>query len=200
MLEEFQQKPPSFKALETPPQLQKEHFPLLKNSNENLLQDLKEKVQFARMHPTSWKLLEKEVSIGGFLSPQEEECLAQATIRVQTIVEYRMVLELLLDSPGEEEAVAEILAHENAHSNVAESLGANVHHYLLTIIREGPEMYLSPSVDFSVPEEWPEAKRREVYLAVMKAPEEYGETLSPDDRKQIENIDIVKIASRSKFD
>jgi hypothetical protein len=169
-------------------------------NNENLLQDIKEKVQYARTHPASLKLIEKEASIDGFLSQSDKEFLAQATIRVQTIVEYRIVLELLLDAPGEAEEVAKTLAHENAHANVAESLGARVHHYLLTIIRDGQEMYLSPSVDFSVPEEWSEAKRKEVYLAIIKAPEEYGETLSPDDKKQIENIDIVQIASHSKFD
>ncbi|MEM8527626.1 MAG: hypothetical protein AAGG68_23495 [Bacteroidota bacterium] len=115
--------------------------------------------------------------------------LNRGRIHVDTLAEYRFVLFL---TGMKAKDIDELLAHENAHVNVAESFNAIVHGYVLDISMkwEGNRkaFVLQPAADVDLPYDWSEENRRRVSELMAYAPKLYGECLSEGDIKILEQL------------
>lgn len=113
-----------------------------------------------------------------------QDAIMNSSITVQTLAEYRMVLENMTN-PAEAE---EILAHENAHANIAQSLGADFIGYSLLICKDGDEFVFRGGAPYRLPKEWSAEKKKAAHIRIYNAPEEYGEELSPTDEKVVDGL------------
>ena len=149
--------------------------------NEILIKKIKEKVIETKKNAPDLRLIEKLYSEG-----REDEIttfLENGVFRIETLLEFKLFMENL-GMPKED--IQDFLAHENAHSNKAESLGAEHLGYKINLIRNGNGYIFKPSSDIYIPDEWSEEKINDTYKLIAQAPEEYGNRLSPDD------IEILK--------
>ena len=105
-----------------------------------------------------------------------------ATFQVKTFSEYRYALEQIGISKENQD---ELIAHENAHVNVGEQLGAEIGGYRGTVLKEGPNYIVVPNAMVFPNENQPQAKVQADYLRIANAPEEYGNSLSQFDQQKI---------------
>ena len=118
---------------------------------------------------------------------KKKEKLATISIDIATIPELRFILEELGKS---EEEIRENLAHENAHANVAHSLGANHEKYIVYFLKEG-NIY---QTRVTFPDNLSQEEVDYISSRAIQAPEEYGNAggMSDDDKEQLENINQKK--------
>lgn len=116
--------------------------------------------------------------------------LNRGRIHVDTLAEYQFVLQLT-GLFGKD--LEEILAHENAHLNLAESFNTIVHGYVLDISMawhgDRKAYILQPAADVDLPCDWPEHIKREVTRLLAQAPKIYGEQNSNGDAQLIQEIE-----------
>lgn len=110
----------------------------------------------------------------------KKEKLAAISINVKTIPELRFILEELGKT---EEEINETLAHENAHANVSESLGANHETYIVYFLKEG-NIY---QTRITFPDYLSQEEVNYISAKAIRAPEDYGEAggMSEDDKKDL---------------
>ncbi|MEI6490499.1 MAG: hypothetical protein WCO16_01910 [bacterium] len=111
------------------------------------------------------------------------DILMDSTVTVQTLIEFKMVMQNMTDDP---EQVEEMIAHENSHANVAESLGAKFIGYALLICKDKDDFVFRGVAPYELPPEWAARKRKAAHLKIIGAPEKYGEELSDTDIGKIE--------------
>lgn len=120
-------------------------------------------------------------------TPEALELLRPSIVVAETLVEYRALLELLGRSP---DVVLDTLSHENAHSNIASSKGALHKGYGVFVMRGDSDTgYIyKPFNQISFPAHWTTEHRQAVKAAILRAPEVYGNSLSPDDRHDLRRL------------
>ncbi len=107
--------------------------------------------------------------------------ISKHVVIAQNLAEYRMLLEAT--GVSDEKAI-EVLSHENAHANVAESLNETFGGYALLVTKgTGGYKYL-PFALTKVAEG--EISREK---AIARAPEAYGGTLSDADQARLKTIE-----------
>lgn len=119
-----------------------------------------------------------------------EDQLEQTRIKVQTLPEFRFLLENFgFQAPDLQNA----LAHENAHVNVAEQFNATFEGYMLNVTKRitiGQLVYvLQPEVDVDIPDDWPDEVGDNVARAIILAPVKYGSQLSEGDQKLLARLE-----------
>jgi len=115
---------------------------------------------------------------------KKKEKLESISISVTTIPELRFILEELGKT---EEEIRENLAHENAHANVAESLGANHEKYIVYFLKEG-NIY---QTKVTFPDHLSQEEVSYISNKAIRAPEDYGDAggMSEDDKKLLEGFE-----------
>ena len=129
-------------------------------------------------------------SIGGSDSSKKitelDEKLQASIVTVNTLGDFRTLLEKT-DLSAED--VLHTLAHENAHANVAESLGADEIEYSIMICKGKDNFKYNAWASFRNPSDWSKDPQKIPNLIrIFNAPAEYGDSLSEDDRKTIEKL------------
>ncbi|MFA5773085.1 MAG: hypothetical protein WC908_00200 [Candidatus Paceibacterota bacterium] len=121
--------------------------------------------------------------------------LENATIKVNTLNEFRLALEKLKNlrifKDFGEKQINELISHENAHANKAEELGAEHKSFKIVIIKNNENDYAlsTTTAEIYIPEEWDAKKKREVLVQIFKAPEIYGgSNMSSYDKKMLLEI------------
>ncbi|MFA7193489.1 MAG: hypothetical protein WC087_01050 [Candidatus Paceibacterota bacterium] len=189
------------KSQESPPPI---------NSNERIIQEMKEEIsgrldrainnpiseeRFSELELQLQNLKENFLKKGYRESPEiddedsiEKEIFASSAI-ADTIVEFKEMLDQLGDRFGKyRDWVGKYLAHENAHTNVAETLGYEKVGYATVFIKDENEnlAFIQP-LHFSKPQiDWGPRESLEKQLEVASAPEKYGDKLSDSDEANIE--------------
>ena len=115
-----------------------------------------------------------------------DEEIKKHTILIKTLNEFKILLELLELS---EAYIKDTLEHENAHANKVESLDAVLEGYTMIISKNENDYLYSPSVSYSVPNQWDEIKKMKVILEIANAPKDYGNRLSDGDKEKIKTIE-----------
>ena len=109
--------------------------------------------------------------------------LSSCKITVNTLAEFRHVLEKLEFSPEE---INEKLSHENAHANTADSLGAKHFGYIFYVFKnEYGDIGVQPAADIYIPKEWSAFRKKNVSDKITKAPKMYGGHLSDSDKNML---------------
>lgn len=155
-----------------------------RSDTEILLEKVEQKVLKAKKNAPDLELLQ----LKSINKKNEEEIsilLKNGTICTENLLEFSLALEALGMS---EEEVVDHLAHENAHANKTESLGAEHLGYNITLIRNGNGFLIQPYSHIYIPDEWSSKKYKETMRKVLMAPEEYGNKLSPDDVEKLKNL------------
>jgi len=128
------------------------------------------------------ELTDKEV----FHYHQFRDKMNNASIEVETLTEARRVMGIL---GFDAHSIIDTLAHENAHGNKAEQLGANHHGYSFTLSETADGKFaVQPQAITSIPDEWSTKKANEVDAQILQAPDEYGNKMSDSDKKKLEEI------------
>lgn len=162
-----------------------ENEPIIKSPIEDTNKSLNEKIRekvFGAIHSAPY-LEEIQLML---LNKKDKDCeekidklLDKATIAAENLHEYKLILETIGLS---EEEIKDLLAHENAHANKAESLGAKHLSYKISIMVDRDNHYLyQPFSHLHIPEEWSEEKVKDAWIKIAKAPEEYGNKMSSSD-------------------
>lgn len=107
-----------------------------------------------------------------------------AKIHVRTLPEFKMLLEKI---GMQGDSLIDSLEHENAHANKAEELGARHEGYQVLCLRYKNGFGYIPQVSIYIPDRWSLHKQKEVSGKIINAPEEYGNSLSPDDINDLKN-------------
>lgn len=105
-------------------------------------------------------------------------------IVVKTLIEYKTLLQKIAPS----DVLYDTLAHENAHANVAESLGVNLNGYAIVVSKNKDSFVYQPYVDYEVPTSWDLKRQIETNIKIAEAPREYGNRLAPDDAERVEEL------------
>lgn len=144
----------------------------LEETKEQILQ----KFHFAESHPM--KLEEFEDFYYDKRSFSEDEIkkifenFNNATVGVETLVEYRFLLEQVGAKNG---WVEETLAHENAHANRGAFLGAIHEGYTITFVEKSDgKIQQIPAAIIDIPKTLSEADQKHIFIEVAQAPENYG--------------------------
>lgn len=143
------------------------------NSVEDIDAKLEQKILFAKEHAVPSEFLNKNP-----FSEEDMDMVRKARISCGSLYELNTALQLL---GIKSEDVLDTVAHENAHANKAESMGANHHDYRILVSKINGEYAYRVSAGIELPDEWEMDKKKEGLIAILKAPEEYGNELSPSD-------------------
>ncbi len=114
--------------------------------------------------------------------------LNNATISINNLGDYKFALEYVAGKEFAEDTVA----HENAHVNMAESLGMEIGEfpYVLTFIKTKKGMEVFPSANLGIQiNKNISIDEKEKYRKVITAPLEYGNKLSKFD---LEDLDFLE--------
>lgn len=164
------------------------------NQVENLKRSVEEKVKNAIEN--SFDLLENEKKYAeGELSLDEFlVMLDNAAVKVATLNEFRWALEMLSNYEGldylNKEKIDKIIAHENAHSNKSEMLGANHDYYSIPIFKDN-NIYILRHLS-TVISNLNDKNYKEDLIKILEAPDEYGEKMSESDIKMRKDIYLKK--------
>jgi hypothetical protein len=154
---------------------------LTEDTNKFLHKKIKEKV-FGAIHSAPHLEDIQLISLNKKDKDNEEKIdklLDKSTIEAENLHEYKLILETIGLS---EDEIKDLLAHENAHANKAESLGAKHLSYKITIMIDKNNNYLyQPFSHIYIPEEWSDEKVKDTWVKIAKAPEEYGNKMSSSD-------------------
>lgn len=127
-------------------------------------------------------LVDKEV-----LSEEEkalESRIDSATVRTNNLGDFQFAMEEF----WEPEHALNVLAHENAHVNKAQSLGVKTHGYKLTFIkREDGKLFIQPTATIDIFGGSNEEKRKT--KEILLAPLEYGNRLSDGDIELLKQLE-----------
>lgn len=119
--------------------------------------------------------------------------LNRTRIHVETLPEYSFLLQLA-GLQGKD--LEEVLSHENAHMNVAESFNAIVHGYVLDISlawHDDKKAYiLQPAADVDLPCDWSDQTKRIVSKLLALAPQFYGDAMSDGDIMLVQELETLK--------
>jgi hypothetical protein len=156
---------------------------LIMNENwpnfEEVVFDIENKIAEAKDNAPNMEEVEK-------MEPNEaEEVLARARFKVESLYELKLALKMIGFS---DESMIDTLAHENAHANEAQAQGVKHTGYNITIVKYGGKFAVHPSAGVYVPDEWPKVKQDDVMRKIITAPERYGNSLSEDDLKKLEDL------------
>jgi len=158
---------------------------------------LVEKLEFARRNSLPYaeivKIIDRETELS-YLNTEEAsverkmlgEKLKNATVTVYTLPEFKLLLEQTDINP---KRALDALAHENAHANAAESLGATDISYNLVVGRGEDRWMYDVYVSFTDPAAGSEAEEIRNRIKILSAPEEYDGSPSGDD---IERVRLLK--------
>ncbi|MFH1608426.1 MAG: hypothetical protein ABH951_00200 [Patescibacteria group bacterium] len=112
--------------------------------------------------------------------------IEKSTLTMQTLPELRYALEVMKLS---KEVIEDTLAHENAHGNKADELGARHLGYKLTFAKsKNGGICFFPMAELYIPEEdegWTKEKQKRVDEEITRAPEIYGNELSDSDKEKL---------------
>lgn len=113
--------------------------------------------------------------------------LNEAHIHVNTISEFKLLLDKI--ALNNEHAKA-LLNHENAHANVAQSVGVDHDGYIILVRKEDDgTFYYSPMATWKFPAEWWDKKENiEKTIQIFSAPQEYGDRMSVDDKDNVKEL------------
>ena len=148
--------------------------------------------------PTVFELNEFETLIAkDSLSPEDDaklfylnEKIQSARIHAYNLNDFRYALEA---AGASKQQVEFLVSHENAHANKAVQLGAQFEDYYFTIYSESNgELDLDVGATISIPEKgrtWTNEKRKETDIQITRAPDEYGNKMSEDDKKRLDQLD-----------
>lgn len=112
----------------------------------------------------------------------------KATISINNLADYKFALEWVTTK----EYASDLVAHENAHVNMAESLGMEIsdYPYMMTFTdsRNGVKVYPAANVKISIKNDLP-IEEKEKIKKVIIAPLEYGNKLSPGDINDLNSLE-----------
>jgi hypothetical protein len=108
-----------------------------------------------------------------------------STVTVHTISEFKLLLQKTDIDPDE---TIQLLAHENAHANKADSVGAKEISYNLLIADGGECWRYDAWVSYDIPDSWPERERIISKISILNAPKEYGDDHSDEDQAMIRKL------------
>ena len=144
------------------------------------------------------KILEEEFKMRDIekkreLSDQEVEQffpfrdqLNKATVFVETITEARRVMEILKFNTH---SLLDTIAHENAHGNRAEQLGAkHLGYNFLIIKRNNGGLGVIPQASLYIPDEWDKETQQAVLSEITWAPDDYGNEISESDKRDLKHL------------
>lgn len=119
-----------------------------------------------------------------------EDQLEQSRIRVQTLPEFRFVLENFGFQPADLE---DALVRRNANVNVAEQFNATFKGYLLNVskrtVHERLMYILQTEVDIDIPDDWSDKRANSVARYIVLAPLQHGAELSATDYKLLARLE-----------
>ena len=159
---------------------------------ENLGEILEIKLQIAKdnapdLTPSEFKNLRR---VG---SEEVRNKLAEAVVQVDTLFEFKRILEMC-GLP--KDWIQRFLAHENAHANKAESVGAVFNKYEVAFLREDKTvMPRLVSVSIGVHDHLSKEESSQMWTDIISAPEEYGSSLSEHDIEDLKNFASKDISS-----
>lgn len=112
-----------------------------------------------------------------------ETKLKQSTVIVETLLEFKMLMEKMGKNYY---IIRSVIEHENAHSNKASSLEA-IHGGYSVIVSKNERGGFSyqPTALTGTKEEWSDRKKIETNIKIASAPEEYGDRMSDSDYEQV---------------
>jgi len=114
----------------------------------------------------------------------------RSILKLETLPEFKYALEKLPNTSKEWRT--EMLAHENAHANVADKLGVEHFDYSLIFLegKDEEKLYIPQAshINPEMIEGWTKQRQNEANLEITQAPEVYGGRLSESDKKEIEKI------------
>jgi hypothetical protein len=172
------------------------------NSLETLRKEIRERIEKVRHNPISQKRLqelesrmdaiftrfsEKGERTTGEIKEEKNIIseISRHSVVVYGIAEFRLVLEEMADYIKgfyTKEDIDDILAHENAHMNVASSLEYKISGYALTFIDSGDgNLGVQPSCLFFMNENWNLKQTLNNTISSLDAPRKYGNSLSEKD-------------------
>lgn len=158
-------------------------LPTNKYDNETIEADIKNKVKEAISNAPELELIQL-MSLHDKNKEKAGQLLDKSTVIAGNLKEFRLILKNLGLS---KEDIEDQLAHENAHANKAESLDSKHLDYRVTILRgKNGEYLFQPYARIFIPEDWSEEKIKEVWTKIARAPEEYGNKMSPSDIEMID--------------
>jgi len=113
--------------------------------------------------------------------------IAKHKIAVRTLVEYRMLMNMLGKNYYR---VNDVVTHENAHANKASSIGAIHEGYSVLVYKSksGEGFSYQPLAHTDVPGTFNNKEKIEANFKIGFAPEEYGNHLSDGDEEQIRKL------------
>lgn len=171
--------------------------------NENIVENLKrtveEKVKNAIENSFDLSENEKKYYEGSVSMDELLVMLDNAAVKVTTLNEFRWALEMLSNYKGldylDKERIDRIIAHENAHSNKAEMLGADHNCYSIPILKDN-NVYILRHLS-TVISNIDDKNYKEDLIKILEAPDEYGEKMSESDIKMRKDIYLKKGESES---
>ncbi len=118
-----------------------------------------------------------------------EKIIENSSAHFDTLFDFKIALESL---NIKKENVNDILAHENAHANKLEQLGGKHGGYEIIFLKTEKGFSIIPRNCSFYPKEWSEEKYIDVVKQVVKAPDEYGNSMSPDDIDKLNYLEGLK--------
>ncbi len=201
------------------------------NFQEQLIEDVKKKIEEAKNNPiseTRLAQLEEEILVLGKRKDEEafkredeieKELFASCAI-TDNVIEFKEFLKQIAEICGQsDEWVTYMLAHENAHSNVAEITGHENIQYIALFVKDeqGQIISIQPACYSKVDKNWGTVEVLLKRMAVTDAPRQYGnkpsnfddqdmvedkKTLAVREKTHAEEVDKIRkeLGSLSKFD
>ena len=112
--------------------------------------------------------------------------LSKSKIELLTLLDFRYVLNKL---GYPQEHITNVIKHENAHVNVAESLGAEFRGYNIVIYNDHGMLGTRIWGISVLSKDWSEEETKENKIKIFQAPEVYENmALSPGDIKVLKNL------------
>lgn len=157
------------------------------NNVENLRKSVEEKVKFAIENIPDLEKLENNFLKGKINFGEVVSKMNLPVVKVDTLIEFRLVLSSLSKLPGleflkDKKNIDEYISHENAHANKTEELDAVFDGYEFILFKKRNVYFIKKiNTNSIIPEDWDEKKKIETMIKILGAPEEYGGSLSKDD-------------------
>jgi hypothetical protein len=169
--------------------------------NQIIIEALKTRLEEAKQHAVTYdRFKELNERIGELSSDDKghsaEIALLEAEINkgavsVETISDFSALLHHAsrMDEGLSNEQVQSVLAHENAHAIVAQTVGANHEGYTLLVLKDEDRFIYTAWVNFTHPDSWldEEGKVKDL-IKVFAAPKTYGDSLSEADILKIRDL------------
>lgn len=191
-----------------------ESLPYRQNYDEQLKSNVQKKLEHAKNRALlDSRLLELETQMAELSQSsnsdrfQKEDKIQQeitsSSAVSDTLVEFREVLRQLTEEYGEygldEKWAEDLLAHENAHANIAQATGHEWVGYLTTFIKdnEGRIVSIQPSHLTKSQKGWGYRESIVKHIEVLDAPRKYDNKLSSFDEQDIET-DKKRLADLEK--